>query len=1108
MKYLLGLSLLFCISLVYCQDQYYPVKIDKKWGLIDAQGDLFIDPVYDAVGHFSNGYAVIQTAGKIGLLDQFGKEVFAPKFQDIRVLDTVLFSVFENNNWRVINKQGTTILNQTYDQITLLNPQFIGFSQNGKWGIAHISGKLLADAIYEKVEAFENQFVIAGKPDNYDLITADGTVILNTTSKKLAVSDDLIFYKDTDKWGTISFEGTELLPAIHDNWTRISSNFYKFKIGNEALLFSNVTKKIISENDFFDFRFFSSNYVYTQANFKVGLMNAQGEQMVPTVFEEIQNYDNNQLFRVSQEGKWGIFEIGAKLRIDIKYDFIGPPTNSIAIVMSENKFGVINLNGELQTDIEYDRITLEQNEAKAYKNGTLNLITFTEDGQLQEDDHFENFGTIKVKNKARGRLWSSSSTSGNIDNPYLLKNFEWYYHTQTRKWGLRDRNTGKIVIPPTYFEIEVHKDLGFTIVSMEAIGNQTFERTRFNYYLTFGIINNEFGRPSTLYNLINVEVDDVDIDSMPIARCVFSNGKHGLISRRGGIINDNYAFIGKFENGLARVSIKGEMTAELPKNEYHLGKLDDYLDNLKTQHKLINNTKHDLQLEKEGVVQIKDGIWGFIDTLGKVAIQPQFEFVSDFNNGISIVKLNGKWGSINTKGELLIEPNFDRIHFIQNSRDSILRIYKNCEKYGVVDSTGRLAVEVKYDKIGQISEDRVPVKLGSKWGFVDKNGTPITPTKYEKVQPFSEGLAAVRYKRKWGYINRKGNLIIDHQFRRAGNFSDGKSWAAISSFLGYIDQKGAMIIEPQYHKCEDFNNGLAIVRIGSEHGVINESGKFVVKPKFKKIEPFGENGLAVVHYNALQSYGLINQKGERVGNEKFEKIMPFSEGRAAIRMNGKFGFIDVNGQIVIPPSYNRVEAFKEGRARFIKEGRWGFIDVKGKEVIPPMYSKCQDFKDGKAVVYKGFRSSGLITKDGSYLIEPHLGSLISFDEGRGLIRTRSHSHYYITDDEKLYKGYYQNAAPFKYGVASVKYNDRWGLINRKGIELIAPKYHKFSTFEGGYASVRINNFSGIAGLNGQILIKPEYEYITYAGGGLFRVEHGDKIGYFDTNGEWVWQLRE
>ncbi|MBK7871406.1 MAG: WG repeat-containing protein [Saprospiraceae bacterium] len=132
--------------------------------------------------------------------------------------------------------------------------------------------------------------------------------------------------------------------------------------------------------------------------------------------------------------------------------------------------------------------------------------------------------------------------------------------------------------------------------------------------------------------------------------------------------------------------------------------------------------------------------------------------------------------------------------------------------------------------------------------------------------------------------------------------------------------------------------------------------------------------------------------------------------------------------------------------------------------------------------------------------------LITFREGRGLVRDNEYRFYYITEQAGLYNGFYDEATEFQHGVAVVQVNGKWGIINRKGIEIIPPKYDKIETFENGYARVRIQGFTGLSNLNGQLIVKPNFEYISYAGDGLFRAEQGDKVGYFDQSGNWVWSL--
>ncbi|MBK8704792.1 MAG: WG repeat-containing protein [Saprospiraceae bacterium] len=160
------------------------------------------------------------------------------------------------------------------------------------------------------------------------------------------------------------------------------------------------------------------------------------------------------------------------------------------------------------------------------------------------------------------------------------------------------------------------------------------------------------------------------------------------------------------------------------------------------------------------------------------------------------------------------------------------------------------------------------------------------------------------------------------------------------------------------------------------------------------------------------------------------------------------------------------------------------------------------------MVYKGIKRAGLVSLDGQLILEPGLDRLLKFQEGRGLMRDEKLRFYYITEQANVYDGYYEKATAFKHGVAVVQINGKWGIINQKGIEIIPPKYDRIDSFEGGYAKVRIEGLNGLSNLDGQLIAQPDYEFISYAGQGLFRVEQGDKIGYFDTEGHWIWGLTQ
>ena len=202
-----------------------------------------------------------------------------------------------------------------------------------------------------------------------------------------------------------------------------------------------------------------------------------------------------------------------------------------------------------------------------------------------------------------------------------------------------------------------------------------------------------------------------------------------------------------------------------------------------------------------------------------------------------------------------------------------------------------------------------------------------------------------------------------------------------------------------------------------------------------------------------------------------------------------------------------MSSFSEGLAAVQKDGKCGYIDKNGNEIIPLTYSRCLDFDDGKAIVFNGMRKAGVINKTGEVIISPSINGLVGFSNKRGLIRDGSWNYYYITEEARFYDGYYDYAQSFEHGIAIVQKNGKWGIINHNGMPVITSKYDKIEPFQNGYAKVRINGFSGLTNLKGELIVLPEYELISYVGEGLFRVEQGDKVGYFDSMGEWIWNLQ-
>lgn len=59
-------------------------------------------------------------------------------------------------------------------------------------------------------------------------------------------------------------------------------------------------------------------------------------------------------------------------------------------------------------------------------------------------------------------------------------------------------------------------------------------------------------------------------------------------------------------------------------------------------------------------------LWGFVDSTGRVIIEPQYEDAKSFSNSMGAVKLGGVWSFINPQNEVAIQETFDDVDYLND----------------------------------------------------------------------------------------------------------------------------------------------------------------------------------------------------------------------------------------------------------------------------------------------------------------------------------------------------------------------------------------------------------------------------------------------------------
>jgi hypothetical protein len=238
-----------------------------------------------------------------------------------------------------------------------------------------------------------------------------------------------------------------------------------------------------------------------------------------------------------------------------------------------------------------------------------------------------------------------------------------------------------------------------------------------------------------------------------------------------------------------------------------------------------------------------------------------------------------------------------------------------------------------------------------------------------------------------------------------------------------------------------------------------------------------------------KKWGYIDKTGRLIIPYKFESAEDFSEGLAAADFNGKTGYIDKTGKFVIPPRFHWGKPFSEGLAvavirRYDREGKitfnkFGYIDRSGNMVIQPQGVEKEkwlsDFSEGLACVMQEDKSGdmkiGYIDKTGRQVIPPK----------------------------------YEDAFPFREGLAAVTVTGKFGYIDKTGKMIILPQFETVGPFCEGLAYAEVDKKHGFIDKSGKMVITGE-EFVEARGfsdGLAAAVGKNDKYGFIDKTGKFA-----
>lgn len=330
--------------------------------------------------------------------------------------------------------------------------------------------------------------------------------------------------------------------------------------------------------------------------------------------------------------------------------------------------------------------------------------------------------------------------------------------------------------------------------------------------------------------------------------------------------------------------------------------------------------------------------WGYIDKDGNQVIEPIYDAILPFQNGIAAVNYRGKWGYIDDSGKKIIEPAFLFATSFSEGK-AIAQAFDG--KFGLIDKEGNWVVDPQFDNLQESGSFYVFTSKSSK-GALDKAGREIISPNYDHIKAIDVSTLIKKDRYGWTISNADGQQISETVFEHFLEESEGLCPCGNDGLWGYCSLIGKTIIPLQYDIAETFQFGLAPVL---------KEGK----------------------------YFLINIDGEKV-SEEYEFIH-WLEGRWGAQSEGLWTILDTNGKPASTRKFDAIYSFSEGLAPYLEGDSWGYIDTSGIEIIPPVFYIPWPFKEGVARVltYDGMQ---FIDKTGRILPIEGKEEYRDFHEGR------------------------------------------------------------------------------------------------------------------------------
>ncbi len=253
--------------------RYLEKTLDQKYGLLNEEGKRVIRPEFDDISALQEDTIYYAKAGDtFSFITRSGKILVSkdPRFQEIREMEEEFIGVKIDGAWGFVDMNGKLRIANRYENIGCFNEGLAPVKIRGRWGYINKREDLIVQPAYDSVFQFEAGICKVVKKGKYGLINAAGQITLECE------------YDDIDQLKTGGFiiaRGREKGLAGRDGRLKILPRF------------DHVTD-------------LDNGFIIASKQGKYGLFSNEGVATIPMVYEDLQYDAYNNIYLAASPAEW------------------------------------------------------------------------------------------------------------------------------------------------------------------------------------------------------------------------------------------------------------------------------------------------------------------------------------------------------------------------------------------------------------------------------------------------------------------------------------------------------------------------------------------------------------------------------------------------------------------------------------------------------------------------------------------------------------------------------------------------------------------------------------------------------------------------------------